>query len=279
MRRQTTVLVVDKGGRGSVLVDKYAQSKHVDRIIAVPGNDLMQVNSNKPVRIYPHLKTTSVAEILQICKRENVSLADVAQDNAVEVGLADALIQNGILTVGPTRNAGRIEWDKVWAREFGKKYKLPQPFFKTFHSQKDGVKYIRSQRDQKWFIKASGLAEGKGVLPAHNNAEAIKRISELKKNFKDAAKDYLIEKWFGGEEFSTFVLVDGNNFKIIGSAQDHKRTCNFDIGENTGGMGCSTPPRLLTPKIQKEYMQSSRRQSLVLKKKVDHTKVSYILVE
>ena len=86
-----TVLVVDGGGRGSALVDKYAQSKHVDRILAVPGNDLMKINTDKPVQIYPELKTTSVKEILEICKREQVGLVDVAQDSAVEIGLPDEL--------------------------------------------------------------------------------------------------------------------------------------------------------------------------------------------
>jgi phosphoribosylamine-glycine ligase len=42
---KNTVIVVDAGGRGSVLVDAYAKSPHVDRIIAIPGNDLMQINT------------------------------------------------------------------------------------------------------------------------------------------------------------------------------------------------------------------------------------------
>jgi phosphoribosylamine-glycine ligase len=47
-----TVLIVDGGGRGSALVDKYAQSEHVGRIIAVPGNDLMKNLTDKPVQIF-----------------------------------------------------------------------------------------------------------------------------------------------------------------------------------------------------------------------------------
>src|SRR5258708_37485254 len=109
MSKLKIVLIVDAAGRGAALVDKYAQSKHVSRIIAIPGNDLMQINTKKPVKIFPHLKTTSVKEIVEIAKKEKVDLADVAQENAVEAGVTNALLESGIGVVGPTKEAGQIE--------------------------------------------------------------------------------------------------------------------------------------------------------------------------
>lgn len=252
MAKRKIVLVVDAGGRGATLVDKYARSPHVGKIFAVPGNDLMQINTDKPVEIYPQLKTTSVPEILGICQEEKVDLVDVAQDNAVAAGLVDALEERGMAVVGPRKLAGQIEWDKAWAREFGAKHGLPQPVFKICHSIKEGAEFIQSQPEQRWFIKASGLAEGKGALPAQNNKEGVKKIIELRKRFKEAGKVFLIEEWLAGEEFSTLAFSDGENLKVIGSAQDHKRVNNFDEGENTGGMGCSAPPLILTPKLIKK---------------------------
>lgn len=252
-----TILIVDAGGRGATLVDKYAQSEHVGRVLAVPGNDLMKINTDKPVLTYPQIKTTSIPEILEICQREGVNLVDVAQDNAVEAGLVDALTKKGVYTVGPTRNAGQIEWDKAWSREFGKRHKIPQPNFRICLTQQEGFSYINSQQNQPWFIKASGLAEGKGALPARNNQEALEKIKEMER-FKDAGRIFLIEEWLRGdkdlpgEEFSTFVFSDGERYKVIGSAQDHKRVNNFDEGENTGGMGCSSPPLVLTSELMKD---------------------------
>ena len=251
-----TILVIDGGGRGSTLVDKYAQSPHVKKIIAVPGNDLMKINTNKSVETYQKIKTTNTSEILKLCKDKKVNLVDVAQDNAIEAGLVNLLSENDIPVVGPTKEAGEIEWNKAWAREFGKKYHLPQPSFKICLSQKEGIEFLKRQPNQKWFIKAAYLAEGKGALPAKNNKEAIERVKEIKR-FKEAGRVFLIEKWLKGdddfaEEFSTFVFSDGKNYKVIGSAQDHKRALNYDEGENTGGMECSSPPLVLTPKILKE---------------------------
>lgn len=246
-----TILVVDGGGRGAALVDKYGQSKHVNRILVVPGNDLMQVNTNKKVVTFSNLKTTSVYEIIKICKEEKVDLVDVAQDNAVEVGLVDTLMLNGIPVLGPTRAAGQIEWDKAWAREFMGKYRIPAPKSRIFYTEKDGIWFIKNNPDRWWFVKASGLAEGKGALPAKNKRQAIDAIKEMKK-FGKVGDTYLLEEWLVGEEFSAFALCDGKDFKIVGFAQDHKRAFDRDQGPNTGGMGCVSNPLIVDKNIKKQ---------------------------
>src|SRR3989344_4230234 len=109
-----TVLVVDGGGRGSALCHKYSQSKHVSKIIAIPGNGMMQLFTKKPVKVFPNIKTTDINEIKKLCQEESVDLIDVAQDDAVAVGLVDALKRSNLCVFGPTKAAGQIEWDKAW---------------------------------------------------------------------------------------------------------------------------------------------------------------------
>lgn len=245
------VAVIDAGGRGSALIDAYAKSPEVFELIAIPGNDLMQVNTKKLVHTFPQLKTTSREEILKICKEFNVSLVDVAQDNAVEAGVSDLLREHGFKVVGASRDAGRIEWDKAWSRDFMVKYNLPVPAYKVCTSEAEGVKFLNSQSDQAWFIKASGLAEGKGVIPARNNEKAVDAIKEMT-NFGSAGSTYLIEQALTGEEFSSFAISDGNSYQYLGSAQDHKRVDDGDLGPNTGGMGCSAPALVVEENIKKQ---------------------------
>src|SRR3990167_2718031 len=244
-----TVLVVDGGGRAAALAHKYLQSKHVQKLLVVPGNDLIRIISKKPVKIFPHLRTTDTAEIVEIAKAEKVDLVDVAQDDAVACGLSDSLIDAGIKVFGPTKLAGQVEWDKAWARNFMKKFNLPVPFFKIYRSESEGIKFIESQKDGKWFVKASGLASGKGAIFAKNKKEAISAIKQMK-NFGKSGKTYLIEECINGEEFSAFALVSNENFQIIGFAQDHKRVFDKDRGPNTGGMGCSSPPHIVSLKVE-----------------------------
>lgn len=260
-----TVAVIDAGGRGSALVDKYAQSPSVSKILAIPGNDLVGINTKKEVRTYTHLNTTSVPEILQICREENVDLVDVAQDAAIAAGLSDELQKIGINSFGASKLAGQIEWDKAWARDFMKKYDLPSPLYQICESEEQGMKFIESQDEQPWVIKAAGLAEGKGVIIAKNKTEAIQAILEMKR-FEDSGKTFLIEQFLEGEEFSTFAIADGNSFQIVGSAQDHKRVNDGDMGPNTGGMGCSTPPLVLTDDLKQQAYQIISKTIYGLKK-------------
>ncbi len=244
-----TILVIDGGGRGSALVDKYLQSPSVSKVLAIPGNDLMLEGAKKPVKIFPGIKTTDIPNIVKICQNYKVDLVDVAQDDAVAAGVVDALGEKGFKVFGPTKAAGQIEWDKAWSREFMEKQKIPSPKFKIFRSEKDGKNFLRSQKNSNWFVKASGLAAGKGALFAKDNNAAIEKIKELK-NFGKAGETYLIEECLEGEEFSSFAVVDDDDFILIGHAQDHKTAFNSDEGPNTGGMGCSSKPLLITKNIE-----------------------------
>src|SRR3990167_5929324 len=201
-----TVLVVDGGGRAAALAHKYLQSKHVQKLFVVPGNDLIRINTKKPVKIFPHLKTTDTAEIVEIAKAEKVDLVDVSQDGAVACGLTDSLTKAGIKVFGPTKLAGQIEWDKAWARKFMEKFNLPAPSFKICHSESEGINFIKNLKDAKCFVKASGLAACKGAILAKGKKEAISATKQMK-NFGKSGRIYLIEECIDGEEFSAFALV------------------------------------------------------------------------
>lgn len=256
----STVLVIDGGGRSAALVDKYLQSPHVKKALAIPGNDLMRVGQ-KSVQIFPGVKTTDIENIKKICKKYKVDLVDVAQDDAVAAGVTDDLAKEGINVFGPTKAAGQIEWDKAWSRDFMKKNKIPAPTYKICTSQDEGIKFIKSQKESEWFVKASGLAAGKGALHAKDNKEALAKIREMR-NFGKAGETFLIEKCLKGEEFSSFSIVDGANFILVGHAQDHKTVYDADLGPNTGGMGCSSPPMAITQKIENQINE-------IFKKAVD----------
>ena len=119
MARKERVAVIDGGGRGAALVRAYAKSHNVESIIAIPGNDLMKIGTDKPVHTFPTVNTTSIADIVKICKSNSVSVVDVAQDDAVAKGLVDVLRKKvaGLCVLGPTKAAGKIEWSKAYARQ------------------------------------------------------------------------------------------------------------------------------------------------------------------
>lgn len=251
MKKGAIVLVIDGGGRGAALVDKYLESPYVAQVLAVPGNDLMKSGMEKQVKTFPQVKTTDIDLIKKICLKERVNLVDVAQDDAIAAGVVDNLAKADIRVFGPTKAAGQIEWDKAWSRGFMKRFKMPTPAFQTCQSEGEGIRFIKNQLEGQWFIKASGLAAGKGALFAMDNKDAVEKIRQMK-TFGEAGKTYLIEEFISGEEFSSFAIVDGEEFLIIGHAQDHKTVYNANLGPNTGGMGCTSPPMVVTKSIEKQ---------------------------
>lgn len=263
MKEGNTVAVIGGGGREHALVNQYTASPDVDRVICIPGNPMMLYSTKKEVKIFreyngKRLTPTSVGEIVEICQKEEVNLVDVSQDNAIEAGVADATRSTGILTVGPSKGAGRIEWDKGFGRNLSREEKIPIPEYVIFGSERSGILYLKTQPDKRRAVKAAFLAEGKGVASARNNREARAKIRELRRRFPEAASKYLLEEWMlnddgtPGEEFSAFFISDGTNWQFLGVAQDYKLSESGDRGENTGSMGGNSPTYCYTEPISNQ---------------------------
>lgn len=233
------ILVIGQNGREHALAVTYAKSKKVKKVIMTPGNGLTDFNNLK-IKNYPEVAMLDFEGIVEVCRKEKIDLVDVGQDDVIAAGYVDKLEGLGISAFGPTQKASQLEWDKKWARNFMMKYKLPIPSFKSFNDKKKAAEYIKSLPEQVLFIKAAGLAFGKGVIRAENKKEAIEAVQEMSK-FGKSGETFLIEEALIGEEFSLFAICDGGSFLVAKSAQDHKRAFDDDTGPNTGGMGSIAP--------------------------------------
>lgn len=244
------ILIIGSIGREHALADTYSKSKKVKKVFVLPGNALMEY-SNKKIACVSDIDAFDIKTIIKFCKKNNIDHVDVAGDDPLSLGFVDQLFKGGIYAFGPSQKAAEIEWSKQWARNFMQKYKLPIPKFKTFNNAKSAISYVNGISEQPLFIKASGLAAGKGAIKATNKKEAITAI-DLMKDFGKAGAVFLIEECMEGEEFSLFAICDGKNYLITKDAQDHKTAYNKDQGQNTGGMGCVSPTLVMNKKILKE---------------------------
>ncbi len=245
------VAVIGSGGREHAQLKALLKSPHVSGAIAIPGNDFMRIGSTKPIHTFPSAGITDIKQVVRICRESNITYVEVGNERAVKAGVVDALTEAGISTLGPTAAAGIIEYDKGFARWFGRKHFLPQPEHKWFCTVESGVAFIESEPEKPRFIKYAGLCDGKGALPARTKGEAIAAINEMRSHNKGDGESFLIEEWLTnddgtpGEEFSSFCLSDGEAWRHIGDAQDNKRVNDGDEGLQTGGMGCSNRPKIL----------------------------------
>ena len=86
-------------------------------------------------------------------------------------------------------------------------------------------------------LKASGLAAGKGAIVCLTQEEANRALDTLmgpNSTFGDAAAEVVIEEFMEGEEASLFVVTDGQHYRILPSAQDHKRIGEGDTSWAAG---------------------------------------------
>ena len=91
-------------------------------------------------------------------------------------------------------------------------------------------------------IKADGLAAGKGVIIAQDEAagaRSARRSCSCERRF--GTERVVVEEHLDGEELSLLALCDGQTALPLASAQDYKRIFDGDRGPNTGGMGSYSP--------------------------------------
>ncbi|MFH1364919.1 MAG: phosphoribosylamine--glycine ligase, partial [Candidatus Aenigmatarchaeota archaeon] len=246
MPEDLTVMVVDPGARGHVISERYEISPHVKRIIAASANDFVGFNRRKEVIVDGNGCHTNPDAILALAMKYKPDLIDVAQDDALALGAVDLLRENKFTVFGPTQAAAQIEWDKAWSRKFQKRYGIPHPDFRIYTDRVLAKKYIEQLFDdvprRRVWVKAAGLAAGKGAISARTIAEAYSAIDAMD-GFKEAGETFLLESDIdpNGEEYSIYALSDGVNYYIFKSAQDYKRAHDGDKGPNTGGMGAISP--------------------------------------
>ncbi|RMG33926.1 MAG: phosphoribosylamine--glycine ligase [Methanobacteriota archaeon] len=250
------VLIFGSGAREHALAVTYLQSPHVNKVIVAPGNSWMQI-STEGLEIDPDCSLKDATSMVRIAEKHRPDLIDVAQDDALAAGTVDLLTKAGFRVFGPTKAAARIEWDKAWARQFMKRHGIPSPEFHVFSEKTSAMEFVEREYSQNpsksLFIKASGLAAGKGALKATSLEEAKLAIQKMD-TFGEAGKTFVIEEGLEGEEFSFYAISDGIHFLPLISAQDHKRQLDHDLGEQTGGMGVVAPTSV-TEDLDKQIIE------------------------
>src|SRR5437868_13320696 len=137
---------------------------------------------------------------------------------------------------------------------------IPTAEYETFLDPAEAHQYI-DRKGAPIVIKADGLAAGKGVVVAMNNAEAHEAIdfmlldNKLGVSHNEGGARVVIEEFLQGEEASFIVLCDGTNVVALATSQDHKRLLDGDRGPNTGGMGAYSPAPVVTPEIHARAMR------------------------
>ena len=239
------ILVIGSGGREHALAWKIAQNKEVSRVFVAPGNAGTATNPDMQ-----NVPITDIHTLLAFAQKEHIHLTIVGPEAPLSQGLVDVFRANDLKIFGPTKAAAQLESSKDFAKAFMLRHGIPTAAYATFTDAKLAHDYVSAQ-GAPIVIKADGLAAGKGVVVAMDEAEAHAAIDAMLSDNKlgDAGARVVIEEFLTGEEASFMVMVDGKNILPLATSQDHKRLLDSDQGPNTGGMGAYSPAPCVTPEI------------------------------
>jgi len=238
------------GGREHALAWKLAQSPKATKLFAAPGNPGIAEQAE-----LVSLDPADHAAVLAFCAAQSIGLVVVGPEAPLVDGLTDSLRAAGVPVFGPSRAAAQLEGSKAFTKELCARHAIPTAGFERVRSTDEGLAAL-ARFGAPVVVKADGLAAGKGVTVAMTMAEAEAAVRDIfSGKFGEAGAEAVIEAFLEGEEASFFALTDGHTVVPLGSAQDHKRVGDGDVGPNTGGMGAYSPAPVLTPMLTGEALE------------------------
>jgi phosphoribosylamine--glycine ligase len=240
-------MVIGGGGREHAIILKLLENPAVQTIYALPGN----AGIARDAECIP-IAATALDDIVSFARAHRVDFAVVAPDDPLCMGLADRLEEIGVPTFGPSKAAARIEGSKSFAKNMMKRYGIPTASYEIFDDAHSALAYARVC-PLPIVVKADGLALGKGVVIANTREQAQSAIRDMMIDgrFGQAGARIVIEEYLKGPEASLLLFTDGESYRLMPAAMDHKRALDGDNGENTGGMGAIAPNPFVTAELSR----------------------------
>ena len=256
--------VIGSGGREHAICYKLKQSKRINKLICIPGNAGTQ-------KIAENIKEdiSNFNILYKIIKERKIDIVIVGPEQPLVDGIVDYLDKKKIRVFGPDKFASQLEGSKSFMKDLCKKHNIPTAKFGVFSNLNEALDFINSN-GVPIVVKADGLAAGKGVTICKSIDEAIKSTKEILEGKFKSSKKVVLEEFLEGEELSYFTIVDKNSYHFFGSAQDHKKVGEGDVGPNTGGMGAYSPAKLLTSQLEEKIKKKIIEPTLMAMNKLGH---------
>jgi phosphoribosylamine--glycine ligase len=221
-------LVIGGGGREHALAWRLRQSPSVTEVHAATGNPGIATVATC------HAACQATADYVALAQGLSIDLTVVGPEVPLVAGVVDQFRAKGLAIIGPVAANASLEGSKIHSKRFMAKLGIPTAAFQTVET----AAQIKRNFRYPVVLKTDGLAAGKGVIIAWNEADFESALATL-------PFPMVIEEFLEGEEVSFIVLCDGKRAVALEPSQDHKRIFDNDQGPNTGGMGAYSDSKIL----------------------------------
>ncbi|WP_235852466.1 phosphoribosylamine--glycine ligase [Helicobacter vulpis] len=185
------------------------------------------------------------AQLVACAMDKKVDLVVIGPEAPLVEGLSDALASAHIKVFGPSQQASLLESSKSFTKELAQNYGIPTAPY-VLASSYDQARAQLAQSDYPLVIKADGLCQGKGVIIAQDEQQALQALEHL---FKDKQQERVVlEAFLPGLELSICALAHHQNYLLLPPSQSYKQLSGD--GPNTGGMGAFAPSNLCNQALQ-----------------------------
>ncbi|MCU0314385.1 MAG: phosphoribosylamine--glycine ligase, partial [Solirubrobacteraceae bacterium] len=228
------ILVIGSGGREHAIVRALTRASPDREVLCAPGNPGIAAD----VRTFPGTAADDVPGLVALAREQGVDLVAVGPEAPLVAGLVDALADEGIAAFGPVGAAARLEGSKAYAKEVMAAADVPTAAWTAVDTVEAGLAAVTRYPV---VLKFDGLAAGKGVVIAEDEAAARDALTAFLEERRFGPGRVVVEEHLVGEELSLLALCDGVRALPMAPAQDYKRIFDGDLGPNTGGMGSYCP--------------------------------------
>ena len=239
------ILLLGSGGREHAFAHFINKSSLCTQLFIAPGNAGTATCGENIV-----LDLNDFDAVWDFCSTHNIKLVVPGNEDPLVAGITDFIegkakeTNREIAVAGPSKFGAQLEGSKDFSKAFMMDAGIPTAAYKTFTAENvhEGSDFIDTL-EPPFVLKADGLAAGKGVIITEDKDEAKAVLKEmiLEQKFGKSSAKVVIEEFLKGIEISVFVVSDGSDYEILGSAKDYKRIGEGDTGLNTGGMGAISP--------------------------------------
>ena len=254
MSEKIRVLLIGHGCREAALAASIAK-RDVD-IFAIGRfkNPLIQQCSKSFQVVNHYLPEILVSQ----ATRTNPDLIMIGPEEPIAKGAADLLASSGFWVCAPNAKASRLEWDKIFMRNFLSVHcpSLNIPFVIV----KNTTEVHNFFENPPWpvAVKPCGLTGGKGVkVEGVHLASRAETEAFTNECLATTGQPVLLEQRIAGVEFTLHCVTDGKHTAFFKATYDYSYRFKNDTGPQTGGMGSYCAPTGWLPFMtEQEYSAS-----------------------
>ena len=243
------ILVVGSGGREYSMGLALSKDANVNKLYFAPGNGATSVFGE-------NIAISDFHKLANFVKNNKIDLTIVGPENPLVEGIVDVFKSYDLTIFGSSKAASQLEGSKIFMKNFLARNSIPTAAYIETTNIKEANNFIDTLQTP-IVVKADGLCAGKGVIIASTHDEAKDAAQDMLsgESFGDAGTSIVIEEFLDGYELSVFAICDGESYKVLPAAQDHKKLLDGDKGPNTGGMGAYAPTPLINDELYTKINQ------------------------